>query len=593
MLSEANSGQPGHADIQAALTRIVNQPDFQSSTRLCEFLRFIVNEALSGRSGDLKAFSIAVAVYGRDETFDAQSNSIVRVEATRLRRLLDRYYSGDGAEDPVIISIPRGGYAPEFAFRDQNPSGLENSPVSPAGDTAEPVVKESGGFAKIAAGIVLAAALAGGGFLIARYSAGNGANEQTQQALTGPTSHQPTIQVEMTSFGSGAPSMHDIQNRLAMEHALDRFEDVMVVESGAPNSRPPDYRLRVIPAGSGKSGTSYVVRMVHNRSGEIIWSQPLGQALAGDTNTATLEATQQIAEAIARPFGVIFSDQRRRLRNQSASRYGCIIESYLFFARPTQSAYESAKTCVENAIKEFPQFGAGLATLSLLYTEGWKHGFDQRPAQNLLEESNQLAHRAQLLNPASIRSNLAVFQSEFYRKNYASAFQIGDSLIENNPNSPLAKITIASAYAVQGHAGKAKPLFASVRNSMTNFTTAYGVYLFLLAYAEGDAQEASRWAMSRGASIRPLGLFARILVNHQQGRLEEARQYAERLQKTFPAVFENVPAMLDRYHMAEPLRSKLLTDLKATGLISTLQTYVPPVKANAGSPDKTVSSARN
>jgi hypothetical protein len=96
------------------LSDVLAHPDFAASNRLSAFLKFIVTETLEGRADRLKAFSIAVTVYGRDETFDPQANSIVRVEATRLRRMLDRYFRDEGKDAPVEIRIPKGRYVPEF-----------------------------------------------------------------------------------------------------------------------------------------------------------------------------------------------------------------------------------------------------------------------------------------------------------------------------------------------------------------------------------------------------------------------------------------------------------------------------------------------
>ena len=72
------------------------------------FLRYIVEEALAGRADRIKAYNIATAVFGRDEEFDPQSDPIVRVEAGRLRRALERYYLTAGQDDPVRISDSEG-----------------------------------------------------------------------------------------------------------------------------------------------------------------------------------------------------------------------------------------------------------------------------------------------------------------------------------------------------------------------------------------------------------------------------------------------------------------------------------------------------
>ena len=39
----------------------------------------------------------------------------MRVNAIRLRALLDAYYAGEGREDPVRFLLAKGSYVPEFA----------------------------------------------------------------------------------------------------------------------------------------------------------------------------------------------------------------------------------------------------------------------------------------------------------------------------------------------------------------------------------------------------------------------------------------------------------------------------------------------
>ena len=75
-----------------------------------------MDETLAGRSDGLKGYSLGLAVFGRGETFDAQSDPVVRLEARRLRRDLDTYYVDAGARDPVRITIPKGHYVPHFAW---------------------------------------------------------------------------------------------------------------------------------------------------------------------------------------------------------------------------------------------------------------------------------------------------------------------------------------------------------------------------------------------------------------------------------------------------------------------------------------------
>ncbi len=100
------------------MARVVGSACF-ASPRLKAFLQFVVDRTLSGQADGIKGYTIGTLVFGRSDDFDPAADPIVRVEAVRLRMALARYYEDEGANDPVIISIPAGGYVPKFAFREE------------------------------------------------------------------------------------------------------------------------------------------------------------------------------------------------------------------------------------------------------------------------------------------------------------------------------------------------------------------------------------------------------------------------------------------------------------------------------------------
>ena len=106
---------PSPADVSAQLARILASPDFAQALRLQKFLTYVVEETLAGRGGLLKEYSIALEVYDRDDSFDPRTNSIVHVEASRLRGKLKQYSGDAGRDDAVRITLPTGSYAPMFA----------------------------------------------------------------------------------------------------------------------------------------------------------------------------------------------------------------------------------------------------------------------------------------------------------------------------------------------------------------------------------------------------------------------------------------------------------------------------------------------
>jgi serine/threonine-protein kinase len=99
------------------VTRILRSETFQQADSLKRFLTFIVAEAIAGRQASLKEYVIGVQVFRKEDTFDPRTDPIVRVQARRLRAKLVRYYREEGRADPLVIELPKGGYAPVFKPR--------------------------------------------------------------------------------------------------------------------------------------------------------------------------------------------------------------------------------------------------------------------------------------------------------------------------------------------------------------------------------------------------------------------------------------------------------------------------------------------
>jgi len=105
------------AEIRSELNQILRSRAFIQSRRIRRFLQFIVEESLLGQQHRLKEYPIGLEVFDRRETFDPRVDSIVRVEARRLRNKLDEYYQTEGRDDHVRILLHKGSYMPIFESR--------------------------------------------------------------------------------------------------------------------------------------------------------------------------------------------------------------------------------------------------------------------------------------------------------------------------------------------------------------------------------------------------------------------------------------------------------------------------------------------
>jgi Tol biopolymer transport system component len=109
--------EPGAETVRAQVEKISTSLRFVNAHKLTHFLRLIVEESLEGRGDQIKEYTIGVEVYSRRQGYDPRVDSTVRVEATKLRKRLSEYYAGEGRNDLVLITIPKGRYAPVFEYR--------------------------------------------------------------------------------------------------------------------------------------------------------------------------------------------------------------------------------------------------------------------------------------------------------------------------------------------------------------------------------------------------------------------------------------------------------------------------------------------
>lgn len=106
---------PSDDGVRAAFDTLARSETFKGSDRLIGFLKYVVAEQLEGRGHLIRAKSIAMDVYGYDPDEVEHRESVVRVDAGRVRRKLQEYYGTEGKDASVRLDLPKGGYVPVFA----------------------------------------------------------------------------------------------------------------------------------------------------------------------------------------------------------------------------------------------------------------------------------------------------------------------------------------------------------------------------------------------------------------------------------------------------------------------------------------------
>jgi hypothetical protein len=151
-----------HAHHLAQIEKLLGSHSLHGSESLCKLLRYLANQSLDHPGTSPKEYQIATEVFGRPKDFDPHLDSMVRVQAGRLRSKLAEYYASEGADDQILVEMPRGTYAVTFHDR---PEGNGRGHVGAAHETASQAEGKSqtprGWFSALAVlSVVLAAILA-------------------------------------------------------------------------------------------------------------------------------------------------------------------------------------------------------------------------------------------------------------------------------------------------------------------------------------------------------------------------------------------------------------------------------------------------
>lgn len=99
---------------RAELQAVLQSPIFVRSPALSHLLSYLCEKTFAGQTDQIKEYSVALDVFDRSDAFDQDTDSIVRVQANRLRKRLSEYYAGDGADHSLRVTIPVGQYVPLF-----------------------------------------------------------------------------------------------------------------------------------------------------------------------------------------------------------------------------------------------------------------------------------------------------------------------------------------------------------------------------------------------------------------------------------------------------------------------------------------------
>jgi hypothetical protein len=576
------------AEVRRALDDVLASETLRGSPQLGVFLRFVVEAVLRGESSRIKGYTIGVEAFGRPPSFDPLIDPIVRVEATRLRRSLERYYAGPGAADPIVFGLARGSYVPSILRR---PSTAAVPRTSRAQAILHRLTAFAAGFGVrqrvwgAALAIVMVAAVIAAAVMLGRDGGRNRVATQSDrggQTFDGPLrpgNGLPTLVIShVTVLGLpssiGAPrAPMNLAGQLTgkIRAALERFDTVNVaIEQKDGSGALADYQL----VGSGEfledGRVNGHFRLLDVAAGTVVWSRNFGP-FGPTTDYASQEdvVVRQLAMTLAPPFGVIRARERvKYLASESGDpRARCIVEASESFRSFDPAQHARARACLELLTARDPSFALGFAYLASVYTREYQYGLGATEIDaTLLDRALRAARQGVELSPESARAYQMLFTVLFARRDMVAAFAAGDRAIALNPYD----MTILSDYGgrliMTGDTDRGMDAVSRAAEDGAVRPSWYHFYLFLGSYLKNDMVTASRHASLITTETYPLGLLAGALSAIADGNGELARKTYGRLVALRPRWREHPREELARHFPTPALVERLAGDLEKAGL---------------------------
>src|ERR1700730_13028523 len=92
----------------AHLEKLLSSRTLHGSESLCKLLQYLANHSFEHPGGSPKEYHNATEVFGRQKDFDPHLDSMVRVQAGRLRAKLAEYYAPEGVDGSLMLEMPKG-----------------------------------------------------------------------------------------------------------------------------------------------------------------------------------------------------------------------------------------------------------------------------------------------------------------------------------------------------------------------------------------------------------------------------------------------------------------------------------------------------
>ena len=520
--------------VRAQLEGILTSLEFKGKAMLRGFLRFIVERTLAGCAHEIKGYTIATQVFGRKEDFDPVKDPIVRIQAGRLRRVLERYYLTQGTEDRVQIEIPLGAYVPIFHQVDAEkhgevrpqPAQLDPSLVMPVGPSLAvmPLLNLTG----------------------------DPGQEYFADGLT----------EELTSELARYQDLRVVACRSAMRR---KAQDVGARELGL------DLGVRFLLEGTVRKEAESVkigVRLVDTSTRMQIWGEQYRRELRADSLIALQEEiSERVAAKIGSEYGIIpqtLSRESRKKPPESLETYEAFLQFYHFATVLTPEAFNLTLRVLEHAVARDPDCGLAWSLLGFLYCHN--HTLQLSPVETPLEKASIFTEKGASLEPQNQRVRCSLANLHFLLDERELFLKEAEKALALNPHAPALIGFLGWLMALYGEWERGLAIMGKGMELNPYYPGWFHMAPYLYFYRQGQYEEAYHEAQE----LRMPQLFWDSLLRAAAlGKLDKTREAGAavaELLRLKPDFSTNGPWLIGCYVKFEHLAEAMLDGLRKAGL---------------------------
>lgn len=526
----SNANSPSVDESRKQLARILRHKEFLRSPKSSKFLKYVVEETISERQSYLKAYTIALAVFGKDQAFDPQTDPIVRVQAVRLRKILQQYYLNEGKNDEVIINLLKGSYIPKIYYN--NESNVELDATEEQKHTVIPSIA-----------VIPFKSLS---------------DDKSQEYFTDGITEELIFKLSLFK-----------EILVIARHSTSQYKDKTV----DPKLLGNELDVRFLLSGSVRKAGNQIrvsVELIETTNSCSIWLKTFDKQLTVE-NVISIQdiIAAHVASNVAQPYGVILGkdiNDLTRTPTTNLTAYEYFLRYYQFLMTMSQEDYIWAREGLELATELDPNYSNAWAALAILYTDEYQLNYGDNVNDEILDQACETVKKALATGPENSLAYYALFHISVAKNDIKTFKEAGERALQLNPHNALILAEYGQHLAYTGEWEKGLEL---VEHAMTINPSHPGFYHipFVVYYLHQDQYEE---ALHNAKKINMPDFFWPPLITASiYGLLDDkisANKHLNILTNLYPDIANNARFELEKWNLQEEVVLKFLTGLNQAGL---------------------------